>query len=305
MQNKNSKLIEKYIEYITFQRKYSSITVLQYTQELHHFQIFVQKDDADFLLTDVSRMQIQTYLFGFHKTHRKESRAKKISILRQFFLYLLEHEYITQNPTEYIELPKKDKKLPQIVSHQEVDFILDGIRKLKDQFMERDLAIIAILFGSGIRVSELANLKNSDIRVAEKVLFIHEGKGNKDRYAPVNILAMGLVVAYCRELRPFQLLKAKEPTDYVFLNRIGAPLTPRGIQDILARISNKLGIAKLTPHMFRHGFATSLLNNGADLRSVQELLGHVHVTSTQIYTHVSNKTMQSVYEKSHPLNKKP
>lgn len=294
--------LEQYVQYLSTQRQYSSLTIQQYQAELTLFFQEMERYGTALSLSAITMHMISDYLFGFHETHSKRSRAKKLSILRGFFQYYVVEGSIMENPCQYIELPKQDKRLPRFLNEQEVNVIFEQLPFLDDRFYQRDILLFALLFGSGLRVSELVEIDVADISRAEKQLFVKQGKGNKDRYVPLSALSLQLLADYEQNLRAFLLLKTHEPTTKLFLNKDGKPLTARGVQYILKKLSLKLGSKSLHPHMLRHSFATTLLTGGVDLRSVQELLGHEHISSTQIYTHVDVKQLKERYQEVHPLN---
>lgn len=294
--------IHKYIQYLKTQRQYSDLTVNQYQTELEAFLTFLTTESLPTILNEIDIQTIKAYLFSFYETHNKKSRAKKLSILRGFFQYFVMEEYITLNPCKYIELPKQDKKLPKFVDEAEVTYLFDNLETIENEYYQRDILILAILFGSGLRVSELVDLMVTDIVITEKKIRVQSGKGNKERIAPMSNLAITLFNTYTHDLRALLLLKTQTPTTSLFLNKFGDPLTARGVRYILKKIGQKLGMKSFSPHMLRHSFATTLLNNGLDLRSVQELLGHESIASTQVYTHINISEMKKGYQENHPLN---
>jgi len=294
--------IKAYIQYLSVQRNYSDLTVQQYEAELLLFLTFIKENTAIEDVRDATIQTIKSYLFFFYETHDKRSRAKKLSILRGFFQYLLVENIIVLNPCKYIELPKQDKKLPQFVDTQEAMVIFENMKLLDDALYQRDILLLAILFGSGLRVSELVALELSDVQTKEKNILVRSGKGNKQRYAPLSELSIQLFTQYCEDLRAFLLLKTQEQHSFVFVNNNGNPLSTRGVQYILKKLSAKLGVKSFSPHMLRHSFATTLLANGVDLRSVQELLGHSSLASTQVYTHINLEQIKKEYHDNHPLS---
>jgi len=295
--------IEKYLQYLRTQRQYSTLTIHQYAVELDIFAKYVGMNIPTFDLTTISIKVVTDYLFSFYETHTKRSRAKKLSILRGFFQYQLVEGHILSNPCQYIELPKQDKRLPQFIDTQEATAFFDNISLVDRTFYQRDILLFAMLFGSGLRISELVALELTDIDRSSKELLVRQGKGNKQRYAPMSDVSIQLLDTYEHDLRPFLLLKTHEQTAAVFLNKSGKALTDRGVRYILKQLSLKLGTASLSPHMLRHTFATTLLSNGVDLRSVQELLGHESIRSTQIYTHLNLTHVKEKYNEVHPLNR--
>ncbi|MGL5041642.1 MAG: tyrosine-type recombinase/integrase [Culicoidibacterales bacterium] len=295
--------IKKYIDYLIYERNYAQNTTSQYNDELRFFFLFCQERKFDGHSKQITDKLIKEYLYTLYEKNQKVTRSKKLSILRGFFQYQLENGRLDANPCQYIDLPKKDKKLPKILAVEEIDLLLEKLLVSNKKFAARDLAIVATFFGAGVRVSELVKLVSSDIDFLNKTIFVRDGKGGKARFAPLSVLAVKYCLTYSLELRTFMLLSAQNPTETFFLNKYGNPLTSRGVNDILKRVSSELGIGKVSAHMFRHSFATALLNGGADLRSVQELLGHESIASTQVYTHVSRKQLESVYQATHPLIK--
>ena len=198
-----------------------------------------------------------------------------------------------------LSLPKKDKKIPRFFYQQEINELYNSI-DVNESLGERNLAIIELLYGSGLRVSELCALKISDIHFRQNIIYV-KGKGSKVRVVPMTKYCVEALENYLSNERKQLLMKSKSNTEIVFLNHHGRPLTTRGIRDILKRIIKKtVKITNISPHMLRHSFATHLLDSGADIRSVQELLGHSQLTTTQIYTHVSKEKLKQVYMDTHP-----
>jgi len=296
--------VAKYVQYLQTQRHYSMLTIEQYNVELTQFIAYIENLQGTVDLSAVSIQLITDYLFSFYETHTKKSRAKKLSILRGFFQYYLVEGVVASNPCQYIELPKQDQNLPQFLAPQEATELF---RQLKESwfdttFYQRDVLLFAILFGSGLRVSEVVAIDLSDIDITDNTLLIRKAKGNKQRYVPLSEVSLKLLQTYKQDLRALLLLRTDTPTNVLFLNNRGKPLTTRGVQYILKKVSHNLGMTSIQPHMLRHSFATTLLTNGVDLRSVQELLGHDSITSTQIYTHLNLTTVKESYDAAHPLN---
>ena len=295
--------ISSYHDYLLYQRHYAELTIAQYDAELVCFNSFLsaEKLRKDSKIEEITPDVLKAYLFSFYQTHDKRSRAKKLSILRGFFQFLVMEGYLESNPTQYIDSPKRDKKLPKIVETVEIDNIIKLVQENHGKFWQRDVLIISLLYGSGLRVSELCALTVNDILIKERLVYIASGKGSKTRYVPMSDVSMILYDAYLKDFRANFILRNTEEHDFVFLNKDGGALTPRGIQYILEKISKTCAFQNISPHMLRHSFATSLLNGGADLRVVQELLGHSSIASTQVYTHVTQERLQSVYNSTHPL----
>lgn len=291
---------EKYLTYLQVQRQYSDQTVMQYRVELTTAISFFGTKQVNELTKD----DIKNYLFSFHQSHSKRSRAKKLSILKNFLQYCLQNGAMDTNPCTYVEVPKQDKPLPAFLEAGEIDYLLEHVA-MGNQLAQRDQLLLAFLFGSGLRVSELTYLKIQDIDVKDRTIFVANAKGQKQRYVPMSNIANQFYMRYVNDLRAMLLLKHHQSVETLFLNRSGLPLTNRGVQYILQKWSAHFGMKHVSPHMLRHSFATELLNNGMDLRMVQELLGHAHVSTTQIYTHLSHTRLKTVYESAHPLAKKP
>jgi len=297
-------LIKQYVDYLKTQRQYSALTIDQYTVELQDFAQYIKAQQGVIDVQAVSIELVSSYLFSFYDTHTKKTRAKKLSILRGFFQYCLQAGALSSNPCMYIVLPKQDKKLPQFLDQRAAMSLFSELeaRFSENAYYQRDILLLALLFGSGLRVSELVGLNVNHIDITTKQIFVHKAKGNKQRYVPMSELSVQLYTDYAQDLRPLLLLRTHDPTEALLLNKNGQPLTVRGVQYILKKISAKLGLSSMSPHMLRHSFATTLLTNGVDLRSVQQLLGHDSIASTQIYTHLNLSHMKTGYEAAHPLN---
>ena len=235
----------------------------------------------------------------------KRSNARRVIALRQFYEYLVKNNYVEFNPFIVISTPKVDKKLPEFMYLEEINNLFELNSQRKDFLMHRDQAIIELLFSSGLRVSELVNLTLQDLNLKERMMRI-VGKGNKERIVPFSLKTQKTLSVYLENTRK-QLISDSGNmigTNYVFLNSRGEKLTTRGVEYILQEIENKTGVTlSLHPHKFRHSFATHLLNQGLDLRTIQELMGHASLSSTQVYTHVSNQKMHDEYEKAFPRRK--
>lgn len=296
-------MMEHYIimfkNYLSFERNFSPHTVLNYEIDLRDFQTFLTLEGIEHI-TEVNYKVARRYLAYLHKKNlSKTSLARKISSLRSFFKFLQGREYVTDNPFLLLTLPKKDKKIPKFFYPQEMEELYNCI-DMNDFLGERNLAIIELLYGSGLRVSELCSLELSNIHLARKILVV-KGKGSKERIVPLTDSAMEALANYINNSRKELLMKAHSNSHVLFLNHRGKRLSQRGVRDILTRlIDHSSKISGISPHMLRHTFATHLLDNGADIRSVQELLGHSQIATTQIYTHVSREKLKKVYMETHP-----
>lgn len=284
--------IDKYIDHLKYERKLSDNTVFSYYENLKKFYYHFEKENILNLTAD----EVRNFLYGDNVLAR--TRAHYLTVLNSFYNYLISENIINYNPTETIKLPKLAKKLPEFLTIEEVDRLLN-INPVKI-YDYRNIAMMETLYATGVRVSELCNIKLSDINYDECTIKIF-GKGKKERIVPINNSAYNALIDYINNYRPF-LLKSKI-SEYVFINNFGNPISRVGFFKILKKLCNDAGIQKdVSPHTLRHSFATHLLNNGANLRVIQQLLGHSNITTTQIYSHLSNESLRNDY-KFHPRNK--
>jgi len=285
--------------YLTHERNFSTHTLTNYEIDLRDFYEFMQYEAIDHV-SNMTYQLARKYLSFLHKRQlSKSSLARKISSLRTFFKYLESKKYVSDNPFLMLTLPKRDKKIPKFFYPKEIIELYDSIN-MNTFLGERNLAIVELLYGSGLRVSELCNLELSQLYFDNHIILV-KGKGNKERIVPMNAYCEGAIQNYINHSRKELLFKSKSNTHVLFLNHRGTKLTVRGVRDILNRIIDHTSkISSISPHMLRHTFATHLLNNGADIRSVQELLGHAQLSTTQIYTHVSKEQLRKVYMQAHP-----
>ena len=296
-----SKKIE-FLEYITNFKKYSNHTCKNYEIDINEFKDYLDKEKIYFLNIDYDL--IKKYLMHlYNKKLSRNSVARKLSSLRSFYKFLFNNNYIKSNPFSYISSPKKEKKLPRYLGIEEMDMILNFPDTTKP-LGQRDKVILEVLYGTGIRVNELVNIKLSDIDSYKKEVRVY-GKGSKERIDPFGEYCLDAINIFIKDGREKILNKNKTNCEYLIINSRGKKITTRGIEKIIDGIIKKISLKKhVSPHMLRHSFATHLLNEGCDIRTVQELLGHESLESTQIYTHVSNERLRKVYLNCHPLNKK-
>ena len=292
-------IIISYQVYLENERAYSRYTVLNYINDINEFISFIKSNGFGTLLSvkpNVSRY----FLAHLNKSgYKSRSVARKMSSLRGFYKFLFNENLININIFSDISSPKLDKTLPKLIYYQELDHLFDSI-DVKDATGKRNFALLELLYGTGIRVSELCNLKISDLDFYNNNIIVM-GKGSKERYLPIHDNIKAALLDYLEFARNDLLKRAHDLTDVIFLNFKGGALTPRGVRVILNNINDAAANnLKISPHMLRHSFATHLLDNGADLRSVQELLGHVNLSTTQIYTHVSKEKLKEEYLKFHP-----
>ena len=289
--------INEYIDYIKFERKLSLETIRNYKYDLEHFVLFL-KDKNISSFKDVTTSLIEEYLVVLSGFDSK-TVSRNITSINNLFVFLLKDKKISRNPCEFIDRPKLDKKLPDTLSVDEVSNLLDI--PLKSNFDYRNKAMLEILYGCGLRISEVINLTTRDVDFENAVIRCF-GKGSKERIVPLNDYAIYYIKSYL-EVRPF--LRKSKNTDYLFLNNHGNKMTRQGFLKNLQKILKEKGITKnVTPHMLRHSFATHCLSGGADLRSIQMLLGHSDINTTKIYTHISREQIKNDYKKFHPRNNK-
>ncbi len=291
---------DKFIEYLRKERRYSEYTVNGYEENIDEFLKFLGAKNLNVL--EVSKDDIRKYLKYLDNLNLKNSSiSRRLSSLRSFYNYLVSNKVILNNPMKLIKNPKKEKKLPNFLQYDEFMKLLESIKNA-DALSIRNKLILELLYATGLRVSELVNIKLNDIDLNNKVIKTL-GKGNKERLVYFGDYAKDLLSKYLHNERK-ELLKGKN-NEYLFINNQGGHLTTRGIEDIIDRIVNEASLKhKISPHVLRHTFATHLLDNGADLLSVKELLGHESLKATQIYTHITEERLRSVYLHSHPRAKK-
>lgn len=288
--------IEAFLAYLQLERGLSVTTISSYAQDLGMFVIFLGKRNiSDW--ARVSAAHVQDFMQFLRADRSPATVARKLAAIKGLFRYLQGEQRIKRNPTAFIETPRLWHRLPQVLNAAEVQKLVESVADTGLGL--RDIAILELLYGSGLRVSELAFLDLSGINFdAGFVRCI--GKGNKERIVPLGRKACAAITRYLKRLRP-ALIKKRQDEGAVFLNRGGGRLTRQRIWQLL-RCYGKAGLdgKKISPHTLRHSFATHLLEGGADLRTVQELLGHASISTTQRYTHVDRARLKSIHEKHHP-----
>ena len=284
--------IDKFKDYLTVEKNYSAHTVKNYLCDLKEFSEFLAGKD----LKDVDYLTVRKLLAHLRgKSISKRSVARKLSSLRSFFKFLEKDGYIKNSPVTSVSTPKMDKKLPIFLDEQIVLKILTAPDEKTFQGA-RDRAMLETLYSAGIRVSELVGIDTSDVDFISGVIKVL-GKGKKERLAPVGEKAVKAI----REYTEYKNRKPRGDKKALFLNKSGKRITDRSVRRVVEKYIRLLNLREhISPHTFRHSFATHLLNRGADLRSVQELLGHKNLSTTQIYTHVTTERLKSVYDKAHP-----
>lgn len=290
---------DKFLRYLIVERGYSEKTREAYEEDLTNFERFLTESGEDDLLK-INHLDVRVYLsYLTDERYSRNSISRKIASLRSFYQYLLKEEVIKENPFSYVHLKKKNLKLPRFFYENEMQVLFDSVKGEKPLDL-RNQALLEVLYGSGIRLSECSNLKLAEIDFDSEVMLIHS-KGNKERYAPLGSFAQDALQEYFEKGRKVLMDKYHKSHDYVFVNHHGEPITPTGIEYVLNQVIKKSSLdSSIHPHMLRHTFATHLLNNGADMRTVQELLGHANLSTTQIYAHVTKESLQKNYRSFHP-----
>ena len=291
--------LDKYEKYLTSERNYSEYTVSNYIKDICEFRDFLKSEGMGTLLNCRSNHARNYMTRLFNEGYKKKSIARKLSSLKTFYRYLVSEGMRSDNPFEMVESPKVEKTLPNFLYQDEINKIFNSI-DTSDAIGKRNLAILEVLYGSGLRVSELCSLKESNFDYSNMMIKVH-GKGNKERYVPMNSRMVDALKKYLYIARPELILKNEnEAPDVIFVNHHGGPLTTRGVRVILDKIlMDAAETHHISPHTLRHTFATHLLDGGADLRSVQEMLGHSNLSTTQIYTHISTEQLKKSME-NHP-----
>ena len=296
--------IDAFVEALASEKGYAANTCRAYAHDLYEFAAFVEREGVDAerrngpSVADVGALSVRGYLGFLHKRNQKATMARKLAALRSFFRHLVKHELLQENPTDLILTPKHERPIPTYLPVDDMFRLLDGVET--DTLLgKRNRALFETMYSCGLRVSELAGLNRGDVDRGTGFVRVF-GKGSKERIVPIGTRAIDTIDAYRAALRA---LPGRRPDagDALFLNKNGRRLTPRSIARILDQVARQCGISRpVSPHALRHTFATHMLDAGADLRVVQELLGHKSLSTTQRYTHVSIDRLMEVYDKAHP-----
>lgn len=289
---------KSYQSYLKIERGLSKNTVANYSFDIERLCLFLTENGIEVSPLKIGEETIQQFIYAISSQVNARSQARIISGLKSFFSYLIFEDYRVDNPMELIESPKTGRKLPDTLAVEEIDALIAAI-DLSSNEGERNRAMLETLYGCGLRVSELVSLKISDLFFDEGFIKI-TGKGNKDRFVPIANSIKKYILLYKDNVRTVVPVK-KEFTDTLFLNRRGGQLTRAMVFTIINNLATKINLnKKISPHTFRHSFATHLLENGADLRSIQLMLGHESITTTEIYLHLDRKFLTEVLENCHP-----
>jgi tyrosine recombinase XerC len=280
--------IEKFIRYLEIEKNYSPHTITNYRLDLEDFKAFMGQTNIE----SIDYLSLRKYLALLkEKNLKSRSVSRKLSTLRSFFKFLTREGFLKVNPILILSSPKMEKHLPQFLTEDETTRLIEAAVRTDERGL-RDRAILETFYSTGIRVSELVGLNTEDIDFISGIVKV-SGKGKKERLAPIGEHAIRAIREY--------LGKRKRTSAAVFLNKSGKRITDRGVRDIIEKYIRLASIKQgVSPHTLRHSFATHLLDRGADLRSVQELLGHANLSTTQIYTHLTTERLKRVYDKAHP-----
>ncbi len=290
--------LKEYLSYLKLEKNLSENTILSYKNDLSSFIRFLEEYEID----DPSNIDAKIIVLFFTKLEKlgltSSSAARYFSSIKGFLNYLFANNYIPSSPIEKVNPPKLTKTLPGVLSIAEVELIL-SLPDTKEILGIRDKAILEVFYACGLRISELIALKISDLFLDEEMIRVF-GKGSKERIVPIGSSAINCVQVYLTKSRPL-LQKKMKSENFVFLNSRGAKLSRMGVWKIVMKYVKSSGIKKpIHPHTFRHSFATHLIEGGADLRSVQEMLGHADISTTQIYTHIDREFIKQVHKQFHP-----
>ncbi len=286
---------EKFINYLKIEKNYSSYTITSYNKDLKELEFFLESNYKNLDVREIDYFILRKFIIFLNtKKINKKSIARKISTLKSFFKFLVREEIIKSSPAASLLYPRQEKKLPVFLTEKEVVSLLESIKG--EGFLQlRDKAILEFLYSTGARVSEMVNLRKEDVDLIGGMAKVM-GKGRRERILPLGEPAIKAINDY--------LKKRKDKSEFLFVNYRGRKLSDRGVRLIIEKYIKKLSLnTGISPHTLRHTFATHLLNRGADLRSVQELLGHKSISTTQVYLHLSIENLKNIYEKTHPRAK--
>ncbi len=290
--------VKDYQHYLRIERGLSQNSITSYSRDLKKLYEFIAANDLDDTPISITKGTVQQFIYEIAKILNARSQARIISGLKSFFNYLVFEDYRKDNPMDLIAAPKIGRKLPDTISKEEIDALVNAIDLSKPEG-ERNRAMLETLYGCGLRVSELINLQISDLYFEEDFIKV-TGKGDKQRFVPISQINKKYITIYKNQLR-VHLPIQKGFEDILFLNRRGKQLSRAMIFTIVKQLAEKIDLQKnISPHTFRHSFATHLLENGADLRAIQQMLGHESITTTEVYVHVERTYLAQVINQFHP-----
>jgi len=292
--------LQDYQHYLKIERGLSKNSLANYTLDVEKLMRFLELHELGASPKNISKETVQQFVYEIAKVVNPRSQARIISGLKSFFNYLVFEDYRADNPMDLIEAPKTGRKLPDTLSLEEINLLIKTIDLSKPEG-ERNRAMLETLYGCGLRVTELVNLRISDLYFEEDFIKVL-GKGDKQRFVPISDINKKYISIYRKEVRVHQNIQ-KGHEDFLFLNRRGKQLTRAMLFTIIKQLATAAQLHKnISPHTFRHSFATHLLTNGADLRAIQQMLGHESITTTEIYMHVDRSHLAEVMNKFHPRN---
>ncbi|WP_445488273.1 tyrosine recombinase XerC [Niallia sp. 03133] len=299
MLSKEPTSLQQFIEYLQIEKNCSPYTIEFYQHDINQFFLFMSNQLIS-ELDDVDSSVVRIYLTDlFNSQLARKSIARKISSLRSFYRFLVREKLVEANPFSTISIPKLEKRLPDFFYEEEMQQLFSSCDS-STPLGKRNKAILELLYATGIRVGECTKIQLKDIDMTISTVLV-KGKGKKERYVPFGSFAHAALESYIKDGRSKLMKKNVDQHTFLFVNYRGGALTDRGIRDILSKMINATSShGKIHPHKLRHSFATHLLSNGADMRTVQELLGHAFLSSTQIYTHVTNEYLKKTYMSFHP-----
>ena len=289
--------VDRYINYLLVEKGLAAKTIEAYSLDLSEFLNFLRQVGIDEMASVDTAVLLKHLIFLRDSGLGPRSRARHLVTLRGFFRFLVHEKLLNQDPVRLIDMPKSGLRLPVVLSVKDIEKLLNAPDNTKPK-EARDAAMIELLYAAGLRVSELVGLKLRDVNLEAGFVRVF-GKGSKERVVPIGLYAKEKIIAYLEKFRPLLLKEHISP--YLFVGRPGKPMTRQGFWKLLRRYVQRAGIRKnVTPHSLRHSFASHLLEGGADLRAVQVMLGHVDISTTQIYTHVARERLKRVHEQFHP-----
>ena len=293
--------LQDYKHYLKIERGLADNSIKNYSWDIEKLMFFLEEKNLEVVPEKIGKETVQKFIYEVAKKVNPRSQARIISGLKSFFNYLVFEDYRTDNPMDLIDSPKIGRKLPDTLSVDEINELIGSIDLSKPEG-ERNRAMLETLYGCGLRVSELIGLRISDLYFDEDFIKV-TGKGDKQRFVPISTINKKYISIYQKEVRVHQTFQ-KGFEDILFLNRRGKQLTRAMVFTIIKQLAEKIGLQKsISPHTFRHSFATHLLKNGADLRAIQQMLGHESITTTEVYMHVDRTHLEDVLNKFHPRKK--
>lgn len=290
-------LLNDFLEYLSVERGLAKNTISAYNQDLKGYISYLRKANIE-SIQETQQSNIVSYLLLMQKDSKAGSTiSRTCAAIKSFYKFLFREHIISSNPADNLNTPKLEHRLPKVLSAEEIKTLFCQ-PDMSNPLGIRDRSMLELLYATGMRISELLSLSTDSINLETGFLRCI-GKGSKERIVPINSSAIKYLKLYLNDARE-KILNGRE-SKVLYLNRLGKPMTRQGFWKILKKYSKKAGITKkITPHLFRHSFATHLLENGADLRSVQEMLGHADISTTQVYTHITRNKIKEVYDKTHP-----